>query len=160
MIRRLGTLLVAVGLSITWLPANAANPSFTLRLAGVSPSWIRATQSVQWQFNSVSTSDRSGVLRLRLSAKPLLGRSQISDVLQGDLSSTMTAALVQQTVQLTAGSNRIAVELPSNVVAGLSDGVYAVQAELVSDGRTQKMQTLLPVMRGVVQQQVWEAERA
>ena len=145
--KRIGVLAVAAIFALTNLPLSWASTAPMIQLNSMSPEWINRPTSVQLTLEIDSAEIYSQIpVTINMSSAPLVGRSQIADVLAK--SSTVLMQEVEATsTDVQAGVNLISVRIPISQTQALSSGVYVVEILVDFPDRVRRIQTLLPVLK-------------
>jgi hypothetical protein len=145
--KRLSALILAAFFASTNLPLVGAAVVPTVQLNEMSPEWINRAIPIQLTLEIDSDSNYSQIpIAVNLSSTPLVGRSQIADVLSKS-SSVAMREVVSTTSDVQSGINLISVRVPAAQLQNLSSGAYVVEVQVRFPERVRLIQTLLPVLK-------------
>lgn len=145
--KRISVLVVAALFALTNLPLSWAVAAPVIQLSSMSPEWINRPAAVQLTIEIDSAENYSQLpIKINLSSTPLVGRSQIADVVTK--TSTVPMRVVAETsTDIQAGINLVSVNIPAAQTQTLSSGAYVVEILVDFPDRIRRIQTLLPVLK-------------
>jgi len=148
--RRVAATLIALTLALvgTVMPADAA-ARISVSVSSVSPNWVTGAEAVQLTVHvrSSTATQKPLIIDIAQSMSPLIGRSQIPDVLSGKLSLSDRGVDSQRFPQLSKGDNSVTISIPANRLQFSASGAYVIRVNARVSTSQSSTTLLLPVIK-------------